>query len=195
MSENMPLQAKIQAEVAALATSIADIVQKFKGLHHPLAESKEKVPVATQQLDKISEQTEAATHQMLDMVEQIQVREEKVIDGLTKMSEISELTEPNAASGLISELKELAQTNLNDAYTIMDALQFQDITAQQMNHAASLLEDIEVKLQSIMAIMAGKSVEEVKASYSKDRVFDPNADLFDKRTDQEAIDSLFSKNK
>ena len=43
----------------------------------------------------------------------------------------------------------------NDAFSIMDTLQFQDITSQQMNHAASLLEDIEVKLNKIVQVLEG----------------------------------------
>jgi methyl-accepting chemotaxis protein len=68
MSENQPLQYRIQEEITELAASVNQIVTKFRELQNPLKESSEKVPIATEQLDKISEQTEAATHQMLDRV-------------------------------------------------------------------------------------------------------------------------------
>ena len=62
-----------------LTTSIAGLVASFKKLKRPLTESHEKVPQATDQLDKISEQTEAATNQMLDRIEQITQREDELI--------------------------------------------------------------------------------------------------------------------
>ncbi|MFH1687335.1 MAG: protein phosphatase CheZ [bacterium] len=190
---NMTLQGKIQVEIRELASSIGAIVQNFKELHSPLAESREKVPVATQQLDKISEQTEAATHRVLDLVEQIMGREEQVIDGLQKIQESMD-DHSERIPELVAGLTDLANTNLADTYTIMDALQFQDITAQQIDHAASLLEEIETKLSRIGRVIDGDDTVQAETDPpKKNRVFDPNADLFSKKTDQAMIDSLIEQ--
>ncbi len=193
MPTNDKLQVKIQREIEELAGSINEIVTKFRELHNPLRESSEKVPKATKQLDKISEQTEAATQQMLDRVERIV---EHVEDSKTALKQIKTCISEDRVSDIdsvVDKLIEKANVTCNDAYTIMDALQFQDITAQQMNHAASLLEDIEVKLNGIMGVLKGDtSVAESKAA-KKDRAYDPHADLFEKKTDQSAIDDIFAE--
>lgn len=185
------LQTKIKNEVVLLAISLKEIVEKFNQLQHPIAESHVKVPEATQQLDKISAQTEAATHKMLDTIEVITAREQDVLEGLKSIIE-SKSTSKNTKL-LSGQLMEKVEVNINDAYSIMDALQFQDITSQQMNHAASLLEDIEGKLSDIIVVMDGTEEEITKPVQKKARAFDPHADIFDKKTDQDEIDSLFKQ--
>ncbi len=196
MTENQSLQYRIQEEIAELAASVSQIVTKFKELQNPLKESSEKVPIATEQLDKISEQTEAATHQMLDRVEKIV---QQVEDSKKDLDEIKVCTKDGRTgdiSALADDLIEKADITCNDAYTIIDALQFQDITSQQMNHAASLLEDIEIRLQSIMGALKDQPSDEThdeKRRDRKTRIYDPHADLFDKKTDQSAIDDMFAR--
>jgi len=195
---NEKLYTRMQAEISSLATSINDIVSKFKGLHNPLEESSERVPQATQQLDKISRETEAATHQMLDRIEGITQREEEVMKGLQDLKQQIADGRLADADRLIDSLLEKSDTTCNDAFTIMESLQFQDITTQQVNHAASLLEDIETRLHGILAVLDGS--EECVDAGSDDtdrrpRVFDPHADLSDKRTVQADIDSLFAQKK
>ncbi len=196
MSENQPLQFKIQEEITELAASVNEIVSRFRELQNPLRESSEKVPIATEQLDKISEQTEAATHQMLDRVEKIVQQVEDSKKGLDEIKVYTKDGRTGDISALADVLIEKASVTCNDAYIIMDALQFQDITSQQMNHAASLLEDIEFRLQSIMGALKGQPDDEADGDNQqnkRDRVYDPHADLFDKRTDQSAIDDIFAR--
>lgn len=194
MSSNENLQARIQSEVVALSRALAGLIENFQKLRSPLVESREKVPQATNQLDKISQQTEAATHRMLDTVEKITQREQEIIDGLGKVLNV-ETAISNGAKCDLKSLVDKANLNLNDAYTIMDALQFQDITSQQMDHAASLLEEIEGKLQNILAIVGYDPTGMTGKIPTKVRAYDPHADMTEKKTDQQAIDSLFQSSK
>ncbi|RKX22915.1 MAG: hypothetical protein DRP35_00800 [Candidatus Zixiibacteriota bacterium] len=186
---NESLQDKIKNEVVVLASSLKDIVDKFNKLQHPIVESHEKVPQATQQLDKISDQTEAATQKMLDTIEAITEREQDVLEGLKGIvdSDINDTIKSE-----VNKLTEKVEANVNDAYSIMDALQFQDITSQQMDHAASLLEDIEEKLNNIIVVMDGGQ-EAKEPTKKKVRAYDPHADVYDKKTNQDEIDSLFKQ--
>ena len=196
MPTNQGLQDKIQREIEGLAGSISEIVSKFRELHHPLQESSDKVPKATEQLDKISEQTEAATHRMLNGVEKIVEQLEDAKTGLNQIKTCVSEDRVSEIDGLVDNLLEKSSVTCNDAYAIMDALQFQDITTQQVNHAASMLEDIETKLRGVMGTLRGdesKSPEPEPEREIKKRAFDPHADLFEKKTDQSAIDDMFAK--
>lgn len=187
------LKTKIQKEVEELTLSINSIVETFRSMKSPLVESHEQVPRATVQLDKIADQTEEATHRMLDKIEEVTQRETKIINCLKAL--------PAKASGKLSVNKaplgpiiEMAQVNLDDVFLVMDALQFQDITSQQIQHAAALLEDIEVKLRSIVSIVTGeKSDDNANPGNGKKRVYDPHAEFQDKRTDQNDIDDIFER--
>jgi chemotaxis regulatin CheY-phosphate phosphatase CheZ len=193
MSDTENLQVRIQNEVVALTKALTGLIENFQRLRNPLVESHDAVPQATSQLDKISQQTEAAAHRMLDTAESITQREQEIIDGLTDM--ISKGMSPAEAKPLLTGLLEKANTNLNDGYAIMDALQFQDITSQQMDHAASLLEEIEGKLQNILSIVGYLDADASEPREKKVRAYDPHADMADKKADQQAIDTLFQSSK
>jgi chemotaxis regulatin CheY-phosphate phosphatase CheZ len=195
MSNANTLQEKIQNEISDLTNSISGMVSSFKLLHRPLVESREKVPQATNQLDKISEQTEAVTNKMLDVVEQITQREEDLIKGIGSIKAKVAAGEYADIDKLADDLAAKAGDNLNDAFQIMESLQFQDITAQQMDHAASLLEDVEEKLHSILSTLGATGLDTSGETTRKDRAYDPHADYTDKKTDQKDIDSLFAGRK
>ena len=81
----------------------------------------------------------------------------------------------------------------NNAFLIMDALQFQDITSQQMHHASTLLEDIEGRLQHLLSVFDGEAMPEFEDSEAKkERAFDPDADLFDGKNQSE-VDTIVSQ--
>jgi chemotaxis regulatin CheY-phosphate phosphatase CheZ len=144
-------------------------------------------------LDKVVDQTEAAATGMLDTLERITHREERVIAELKEVrSGIGDWQaeeSANAVDGIISR----AEANLNDVFQVMDALQFQDITSQQIQHAASVLEDVEFKLKNIIVVMGGGIDQTEFSETQKVRVFDPHADLYSRKTEQADVDSLFAK--
>ena len=184
---------KIQREVEELSSSINSIVDTFRSMKNPLVESHEQVPQATVQLDKIADQTEKAAHAMLDRIEDITHREAQVIVDLKAL--------PKKTGGKLSVDKaplkpiiEKAQVNLDDVYLVMDALQFQDITSQQIQHAAAMLEEIEMKLKRIINIVTGENDSEAATPINpKQRIYDPHAEFHDKRADQNDIDDIFEK--
>lgn len=195
MSEVINLQDKIKSELMDISNTIGDIVKSYKKLHSPLVETQDNVPKATEQLDKISEQTEAATHRMLDTAEIMTQREDEVISGLNKIKLMVQKNEYESINKICDQIALIASDNSNDAFVIMDALQFQDITSQQIDHAIVLLEELGEKLQKILTVLSGEeeSIKSVDASSRKKRAFDPHADLFDKKTNQNDIDNLFAK--
>lgn len=198
MDNKLSLQEKIKVEIKELSTTISEVVNSYRKLQNPLMETQENVPKAAQQLDKVSEQTEAATQQMLDKVENITKREEEIINGLSEMKKIVKQNKTDKIIDACDNLIEKSKINCEDAYTIMDSLQFQDITSQQLSHAISLLEDVESKFNNIFAVLQGKDDmidEENTQKPKKERAFDPHADLFDKKTEQSTIDNIFANKK
>jgi chemotaxis regulatin CheY-phosphate phosphatase CheZ len=192
MTLSKSLQEVIQNELASLTVSVNGLVENLHKMKSPLVESHDKVPQATNQLDKISAQTEAATNQMLDVIEHITQRDQQIITGL---QHIGEEVSGQPAAAKVNELCELVNANMNDAYAVMDALQFQDITAQQMDHAASLLEEIEGKLEHILQSIGAQDANDGALSTRKIRTYDPHADLFERKTEQSVIDTIFDKTK
>ena len=124
MTEKPALPERLQAEVEQLTEAVFSMVEKFRILQNPLTDSQEKVPQATQQLDRITKQTEAAAHRMLDVVERITEREEEVTEGLARLKEKLGEKSIHEFDAYIDILIEKSTTTCNDAYKIMDNLQF-----------------------------------------------------------------------
>lgn len=198
MTDSLDIYGHLQQELSDIASSVTGLLENVRQLRDPLVESQRKVPQATSQLDKITEQTEAAAHRMLDVVEKMTQREEDVIKGLTQLQGLIEPERHGDVAMLVAAVREKAEANLNDAYAMMEALQFQDITSQQMNHAASLLEDIEDRLQNILGVFGpdGKALPQGAADkVRRERAFDPHADVNHNQARQADIDSMFEKSK
>lgn len=199
MSTTENLYGKMQLKIASLAASVSEIVENFRQLREPIIESRDCVPQATKQIDRISQQTEAAASRMLDRVEGISRREEEMLHGLDALKKQLRQNDTAGAETLIDELYAKAKESGNDAFTIIEALQFQDITAQQMDHAASMLEDLGSRLCEILALfpegVADGQNQPSPGEQRKERVFDPHADMSDKRALQADIDDMFARNK
>ncbi|UCC43325.1 MAG: protein phosphatase CheZ [Candidatus Zixiibacteriota bacterium] len=197
-------QSKIQHEILELWKSVSGLVESFRLIRNPIQEFHRKVPQATDQLDKGTEQTEAVTHHMIDMVERITQRDEEIKGIIIEVKKEAETGNLDEVHNMLDKISQQVNTNLNDTYTIMDALQFQDITSQQIDHAAALLEDIESKLQNIISVFDVESptasdvkmpVEANASPDKKQHAFDPKADYSDKKADQHDIDQLFDKSR
>ncbi len=196
MSGPQEFPGKIEEVIKGLAESINNMAERIKGLQNPLSESQENVPKATKQLDKIAKQTEAVTHHMLDTIEQLTQREQDVMNGLKQIKIMAADGNCEKVQLMADGLIEKTNRSSNDAFSIMNALQFQDITSQQMNHAAAMLEEVETKLLQIISVMHG-DIEADSVNWStqieNDRVFDPHADMVGRKTPLEDIDSIFEK--
>ena len=190
------LRGEIRDEMTSLAKVVEQVIAGLRQLKEPLAESRDRVPKATSKLDRIAEQTEAAATLVLDRVEAITQREDQILLAVDRIHEATENRDVGTVLDLIDQVRALATGNRDDAYTIMDTLQFQDITAQQMNHAAALLEEVEERLRTISATVSGPNAQAEPVSSEsgsgRPRVFDPHADFADRRQEQKEIDNLFA---
>ena len=74
------------------------------------------------------------------------------------------------------------------------AMQFQDITSQQICHSIDLLEDLRGHLNQMLALINGEELPDSLSSSQRlliKKVYDPNADYSSKRTEQADVDSIF----
>ncbi len=182
----------IQADLRHLAESIAQIVQGIKQAQAPLTESRKKVPMATEQLERITQQTEDAAHRVLDMVEAITSREGEIEVQLKELRRALPATyfrNNSKAKRIVEKVRECAESNQNDAYAIMDALQFQDITTQQIAHAIHMLEEVETRLHDVLVELDGSERAD-GPEVRKQRAFDPNAHFSTNAKNQDSVDEL-----
>ncbi|HUV30169.1 MAG TPA: hypothetical protein VMY05_03630 [Acidobacteriota bacterium] len=186
---------KIQKDVAELSASIFRLADNLERLRRPLLESRYGVPEAANQLGEISRQTEAAAHRMLDKVEKITQREEQTISDLGAVTDLLLQEKTDEIVRRVRGAVQRADANLNDAYAILEALQFQDVTSQQMSQAANELGEIETKLRDILAALdsgggeAPGSLQRVEATSAQEA----GSAQHGSSMEQKDIDNLFAQ--
>ena len=108
---------------------IKEVIPLMMAIKSSIKDSASKLPTASQNISTVSETTELATHQMLDKLDIIMDRMYSLSDNLGDSDQDKE------KKAIVSEV----QNEVND---IISALQFQDITSQQLEHANRILEAI-----------------------------------------------------
>jgi len=196
MSQQQTTALDIHSELKELTVSIQEMVKSFRHLQSPIEESRMRVPEATSQLEKITKQTEEATHRVLDMVEEITNDAADMVQDLKVLRKALPATYFKNRSKVRDTFERIqlkAERGQDRAFAIMDALQFQDITSQQMDHAAHLLDEVETKLHSVMGLFTpGEGEKSDYVLVHKKRVYDPNASFNVSPEAQSDVDSLVS---
>ncbi len=124
---------------------IKDVIPLMMSIKSSIEDSASKLPTASENINTVSATTELATHQMLDKLDIIMDNMDKLSVGL-----------PDDETG--KEKKGMITSVQNEVADIINALQFQDITSQQLEHANRILEAIYGKF-----IMLFDSIRTVKA--------------------------------
>ncbi len=196
MAENKSkVTEQIRSELKELTDSIGVMMSTFRSIKKPMQESSDQLPTTTSQLEKVTEQTENAANKVLDMIESISNREADISSEINKAKELvaeGKIENNEQLKELLESIGKNSEANINDAYNIMDALQFQDITTQQIDHAISLLDDVEGKLHTMLKAV-GIKPDKLVPSKKRQKAFDPNLNVSgENKTQQEDIDQIFS---
>ncbi len=191
------MDTKMQRLIESINHSYDLIQLVIKSIHTSRSELKKSVDGLIKktgmQLQKVTSTTEEATNKILDVAEKLDEDQMKIIDILDNLEEMSESDERRTA--IFDELRQKIYQNQESAFTIMDYLQFQDITAQQIAGAYALLSDTEKTLLYVSETLKRLDTtfemsEDVKKEIDKN-AFNMDASYTDKTNIQSAIDNLF----
>jgi len=145
------------SEPDSMKSSVANIMRAMGELEIPLCESRRLLPRANRHLDKITTRTEAAAHNMMDKIEQVIENQDKISrlgEQLIGLLNNSRAKDKNTLIELARNIIELAVVAKNNSFQIVDTLQFQDVTSQETENAAGLLEDVERRLLHLQSLIA-----------------------------------------
>ena len=142
-------QEKMIPDEAANAENVITALQKvitlLDRIKNSIEESSSKIPKASVQLDTVTEATELATVEILDVLELMGTKIHMVENGMKEFDQASlserQLVMLTGMKQMLAELKE-------NTSKIAIALQVQDITAQKINAANHLIESVRKELLS-----------------------------------------------
>lgn len=159
-------------QIAKLVFFIEEIVPLLNDIHANINKTSEIIPNATEKLGKVTSATELAATEVLDIVDNVVGR----LNNMTAMVDDLEknIETDSANTGKIGMIRKEIDGSQDDLFSIMNALQFQDITTQQINSIASTIDKVQDALHDLLQGFEDDGIE--KQAMQK-LVFDPNAEF------------------
>jgi len=200
--------------IQSIIEFMRETVPLLENINSSIEESTSKIPKATHQIINVTNATEIATTEILDLVDEISnnlskaesiskhISEQNIKrlkvwgkikplindETLIKDYEDAETDEQssNGQNEIFNKIKE-------EIYRITLSLQVQDITAQQLAAVNHLIESVNNKLSSLITNFQDADIKEPAATFLDNvanAAFDPNARYHNKKEAQDIADSL-----
>lgn len=213
---------KIIPIIQSLIDFMKETVPLLETINKSIAESTSKIPRAQDQINNITNATEMATTEILDIVDIISDDIQKVENSVKEIDEkekkrteirkklrdllngnpeglalLDEYEKDDFMSHTITDLLESFQKIKNDAYNITLSLQVQDVTAQQLAAVNHLIDSVQGKLASLINDLTdGDSVQDIEKVITPALgTFDPNANYEKSGQKQVEADSIIQESK
>lgn len=139
-----------------------------------------------EQLVKVTSATEVATNKILDVSDSLTEKQNSLIEKLDGF-----IAEKPELSEMFEDIKGDIFSQQDDTFLILDYLQFQDITSQQLESAFSMLNQIEDRLLAVAKLLEGLDDLTFDALEKRRTAYDPNAEFKDQSAAQKEIDDIF----
>jgi len=177
----------------SVITALQKVITLLDRIKSAIEDSSSKIPNASVQLNTVTQATEIATVEILDVLDQMGTKIHMVENGL-KEFDIKGIPERQMLmlTGIRQTLSELRE----DTSNITVALQVQDITAQKIGAANHLIESVRKELLNELNYFetAKKKTDEAKRHVKEDKVdsksFDVNALYMKTQEHQNKIDEV-----
>jgi len=170
----------------ALFDFLQEIVPLLESINVSIQESNSKIPTAARKLDSVTQATELATTEILDLVDKIALQLTDIKTTVEDMRTAGggEKFEPSFKS--IETTLENIEMNTS---SIMMSLQVQDITSQQIAAVNHLMASVQGRLGSLVDDFGRANFDDMKSTnveFPSDVTFDANA-IYSKATDRQEL--------
>jgi chemotaxis regulatin CheY-phosphate phosphatase CheZ len=177
----------------SVITALQKVITLLDRIKNAIEDSSSKIPNASVQLSTVTQATELATVEILDVLDQMGTKIHMVENGLKEFDE-SKISERQLLmlTGMRQTLSELKENTSN----ITVALQVQDITAQKIGAANHLIESVRRELLNELNYFetAKKKTDEARRHVVEDmadpKSFDVNASYMKTPEHQSKIDEV-----
>src|SRR3989339_133394 len=160
-------------ELKALADNITHLIMSISTIRLTIEHGREKLPLATDKLEKITTETESATQQVMDVLDSLQQNDTAALECIQKLDPL--FSHEPAVVEILESLRGLMDKNQTDHTRILETLQFQDLTSQQINYVSSVLDNVENELNALLLAFGSDEGNAIKKKNKVVRAFDSKA--------------------
>lgn len=211
---------KLIPVIQSLIDFMRDTIPLLENINHSITESAAKIPKVTHQINNVTNATELATNEILDLIDKVlneTNNSESMLERLLELErEKAELIREVAMESISPRAAELLQKydekydnsarievllgvikNIKEyANSITISLQVQDITAQQLAAVNHLIDSVQKKLGSLINDLEKtqlKSGDELSIPFEESMTFDPNARYQNSHSSQKVVDDVVTR--
>ena len=180
---------KYMPQIAKLVVFIEEIIPLLNNIQTDLHQSTALIPKATEKLGKVTSATEMATTEVMDIVDAVIERLNRMTAAVDALEEGTGDAANDEQKAHFGQLREEIDGSQDDLFSIMNALQFQDITTQQINAIGETIDAVHLKLNDLLR---GFQEEGISLRKVKQVAYDPEAEFDFNRSaeSQEMADML-----
>ncbi|MCE5250684.1 protein phosphatase CheZ [bacterium] len=178
---------KYMPQIAKLVYFIEEVVPLLNSIHSDLHQSSEMIPSASEKLSKVTSATEMATTEVMDKVDNVINRLNTMTTALDEIETLyaAESCNPDVMKEKTAVIRGEVEGSQDDLFSIMNALQFQDITTQQINSIAQVMGRVQNKLGDLLQGFDEEGIRRLKETGA---AFDSNAEFdFDRSAKSQRI--------
>jgi chemotaxis regulatin CheY-phosphate phosphatase CheZ len=211
---------KLIPVIQSLIDFMRETIPLLENINHSIADSAAKIPKVSHQINNVTNATELATNEILDVVDKMlneTQHSESMLERLLELErEKAELIREVAMESNSPRAAELLQNydvkydntarlevmlgvikNIKEyANNITISLQVQDITAQQLAAVNHLIDSVQKKLGSLINDIENtqlKTADDLNIPFEESMTFDPNARYQNGHSSQKIVDDVMSK--
>ncbi len=168
-----------------------DTVPLLENVNRSIHESTSKMPKAALQINSVTNATEVATTEILDIVDGMTIDVQGMHSKLDSLKK--KIGEDDDIASLLTLVQKIEERMMN----ITISLQVQDITAQQLSSVNHLIQSIQEKLGGLLTELddkenGGLTVDDHQ--FPRDAAFNADARYEKNASSQELVDSLVADN-
>ena len=186
---------KVEGTTESVITALQKVIILLDRIKNAIEESSQKIPNASVQLNTVTQATELATVEILDVLDLMGTKIHILENGIKEFDKIG-ISEKQVLllTGIKQTLSDLKENTSN----ITVALQVQDITAQKIGAANHLIESVRKELLNELNYFetARQKTDDVrrkaKAEIEGPRAFDVNASYMKTPEHQSQIDKVIT---
>ena len=162
-----------------------------------MASSNEIFEKVSRQLQKVTESTQTVATRVMDRTDRICEKQNEIFD---KLAAIKEKLAARGDDGdikevlaVVEETEAVEQDIQMEVFEIMNEMQFQDITTQQLQQANSLIMEAEKRLNEFREIISEVAAGSEKNIANVRETFDPSASMNGREERQSLADSIVTQ--
>lgn len=170
----------------ALFDFLQEIVPLLESINLSIQESNAKIPTAARKLDSVTQATELATTEILDLVDKIAVQITEIKTTVEEMRTTGQAPQFETSYKSIEEKLDNIEMNTS---SIMMSLQVQDITSQQIAAVNHLMASVQGRLGSLVSDFGKANFDDMKSAeidFPTDVTFDANA-VYSKSSERQEL--------